>query len=477
MTPSRKSSTLPSQWFSIGLVSILALSIALRFWGLSRFNTLVFDEVYFAKFGYNYLTHTPFFDSHPPLGKYFIAFGIWLKGFNPFGYRWMNALIGSLIPLVIAGIAYQLSHRRSYALIAGLFAAADGLLLVESRYALINIYLLILGLLGQWFFLLALDTQGKQPWLWLTLSGISLGGTIAVKWNGLGFLLGIYLTWLCAWIEQLFSRSMRRGSNLDAPDQTLFQKLRQLNFAQLLYPPALSAVVYCLVWIPHRQLNPTPSFWELQKQMLTYHGRIGSGPNVHPYCSSWYTWPWMVRPVDYFYQTALNPAEPVPVVGPPLPSGAAKVIYDVHAIGNPALWWLSTAAIIILLWMLARQLWTWVMTRSTVSRPSQSYLTRATSFEIPVYLLLNYAANFLPWASVSRCTFLYHYMPAFVFSLLAIAWLIDRWLQSNQRWLRALGLTAIFLILASLVFWLPIYLGLPLTPEGFRARMWFPSWI
>jgi len=36
------------------------LSAGLRFWGLSRFNTLVFDEVYYAKFANNYLTHTQF---------------------------------------------------------------------------------------------------------------------------------------------------------------------------------------------------------------------------------------------------------------------------------------------------------------------------------------------------------------------------------------------------------------------------------
>lgn len=465
-------STLSSRWFAIGLVSIVALSIALRFWGLSRFNTLVFDEVYFAKFGYNYLTQTPFFDSHPPLGKYFIASGIWLQGFNPFGYRWINALTGSMIPLVIAGIAYQLNHRRSYAVIAGLFAAADGLLLVESRYALINIYLVILGLLGQWCFLLALDAQGRRRWLWLTLAGISLGGTISVKWNGLGFLLSLYLTWLCAWIVQLFSQYRHRSELDTTPAPTLFQKLRQLNPAQLFYLPVLASGVYGLVWIPHRQLNPTPSFWQLQKQMLTYHGRIGSGPNVHPYCSAWHTWPWLRRPVDYFYQTALNPAEPVPAIGPRLPTDAAKVIYDVHAIGNPALWWLSTAAVIVLLWLLARQLWTWGIRSS----PSQPY-TSTTSLEVPVYLLLSYAANFLPWAGVSRCTFLYHYMPASMFSLLAIAWLVDRWLQSYQQWLRALGVTVIFLVLAALVFWLPIYLGLPLSPEGFRARMWFNSWI
>lgn len=46
--------------YRIGLVSIFFVSLALRFWGLDRFNTLVFDEVYYAKFGHNYLNQIPF---------------------------------------------------------------------------------------------------------------------------------------------------------------------------------------------------------------------------------------------------------------------------------------------------------------------------------------------------------------------------------------------------------------------------------
>ncbi|NJL84952.1 MAG: phospholipid carrier-dependent glycosyltransferase [Leptolyngbyaceae cyanobacterium SM1_1_3] len=157
-------------WFWIGLVGLFIGSAVFRFWGLARFNVLVYDEFYFAKFANYYLTSTPFLDGHPPLGKYLIALGIWLSQFNPFGYsvrttvpefgfdlptvsyRWMNALVGSGIPVLVALLAYQLSHRYRYALIAGLLTALDGLLLVESRYALINIYLLTFGLLGQIFF-------------------------------------------------------------------------------------------------------------------------------------------------------------------------------------------------------------------------------------------------------------------------------------------------------------------------------------
>ncbi len=458
-------------WFWAGLLGLWSLALGLRFWGLGRFPTLVFDEVYFAIFGHNYLTQTPFFDAHPPLGKYLIALGIWLGGFNSLGYRWMNALVGSLLPLVLAGIAYQLTHRRSYALLAGLFAALDGLLLVESRYALLNVYLLGFGLLSHWFFLLALDRQGRQRWFWLTLVGLSVGGTIAVKWNGLGFPLGLYLTWFVAWVNYLLFPARR--CYFQNPPRLPLQQLLKLNpLALLVYIPAIAALVYSLVWIPHLQQNPSLGFAEVQRQMLLYHQRVGSGPTVHPYCSPWFSWPWLSRPISYFYQRAASAGEPMPVIGPPLPNGATRLIYDVHALGNPPLWWLATLAIFSLGGLLLWYYWHWV-TRS----PQPPGFTHPESYWVPLYLVVNYAANWLPWSIIGRCTFLYHYLPAALFSWLAIAWLVDHGLRSYQRDLRILGVTLMFLILAAIVFWLPIYLGLPLSPSGFQLRILLPSWL
>ncbi|BDI18321.1 hypothetical protein ANSO36C_41230 [Nostoc cf. commune SO-36] len=183
---------------------------------MERFNTLVFDEVYFAKFGNNYLTHTPFFNAHPPLSQYMIGIGIWIGSHIPFWhdtvngltgslrspwtYRWFNALTGSFIPLVVAAIAYQLSYRCSFALLAGLFTACDGIFLVESRYALSNIYIVIFGLLGHWFLLLALDNQNRRRSFWLVFAGIAFGASVGTKWNGLWFLSGAYLIWITAWV-------------------------------------------------------------------------------------------------------------------------------------------------------------------------------------------------------------------------------------------------------------------------------------
>ena len=175
-----------SKWSMIGMASIFLFSAILRFWQLGRFNTLVFDEVYYAKFANNYLTQTEFFNAHPPLSQYIIAIGIWIGSHLPFGqeivnnetgsilaswsYRWLNALTGSFIPLVVGAIAYQLTHRWSYGLVAALFIALDGLFLVESRYALNNIYLVIFGLLAHLSLIIALQNSRLKQKKWLTLS-------------------------------------------------------------------------------------------------------------------------------------------------------------------------------------------------------------------------------------------------------------------------------------------------------------------
>src|SRR4028119_190087 len=404
MTLSKKLSNSSFPWFSIGMTAIFLVSITLRFWGLGRFNALVFDEIYYAKFANNYLTGTQFFNAHPPLSQYIIAIGIWIGSHLPIGqdvvngftgslrttwsYRWLNAFTGSFIPLVVAALAYQLNHRRSFAFIAALFAATDGLFLVESRYALNNVYLVILGLLGQVFFLVALGQQKGWRWASLALSGVFFGASACIKWNGLWFLLGAYAIWAAAWVMQWCQR-MRKDVTDSSRRHPLtpLQNLVQLNFLHILGNFAvIPAVTYSLLWIPHLKMNPTPGFWEAQQEILEFHEKIGSSPTVHPYCSSWYSWILMWRPVAYFYQTARDTIEQVPAY-PPLPADVGRVIYDVHAIGNPFLWWLSTAAILLLLILL---------TQRFVEGAGWKFPLTPQAW-IGLYLVLNWLANLLPW--------------------------------------------------------------------------------
>jgi dolichyl-phosphate-mannose--protein O-mannosyl transferase len=68
-------------------------------------------------------------------------------------------------------------------------------------------------------------------------------------------------------------------------------------------------------------------------------------------------------------------------------------------------------------------------------------------------------------------------MSAVVFTFIAIAWVVDQCLLSYHRQIRAVGVTITFVIIAAFIFWMPIYLGLPISPDGYRMRMWFSSWI
>lgn len=485
----------PMPWFTIGIASICLFSAILRFWQLGRFNTLVFDEVYYAKFANNYLTQTEFFNAHPPLSQYIIAISIWIGSHLPFGqeivnnetgstlapwtYRWLNALIGSFIPVVVGAIAYQLTHRRSYGFIAALLIALDGLFLVESRYALNNIYLVIFGLLAQLCLIIALQHRQFNQTVWLALAGVSFGASAAIKWNGLAFLLAVYLLWIFSWIIEFFAP--KRKYELKSPLENLIRlNLVQFTLNLLIIP----IITYSLLWIPHIILNPKYGLWEMQKQIFSYHQRIGSGPDTHPYCAQWFTWPLTIRPVVYFYKNTGLLDKPESSL-PPLPSDidyhANPVIFDVHAMGNPALWWLSTVGIVSLVLILINCIGDWEKKRQArhqkIKIKQKVQLPIASEMWLLLYLLLNWLANFLPWAKVTRCTFIYHYMGAAVFAILALAWWVDRWLNSRQSHLRVMGITAIFLILFAFVFWMPVYLGLPLSPQSWQIRMWFRSWI
>ena len=139
--------------------------------------------------------------------------------------------------------------------------------------------------------------------------------------------------------------------------------------------------------------------------------------------------------------------------------------------GNPILWWLSSAAVFYLFIAFIAQFWDKL--RETIGMKQYDNQT----IFLWSYILLNYIANLLPWMSIKRCTFLYHYMGAYVFSWLALAWSVEYCLAQQQLRFKCVGLAIILGVIIAFVFWLPIYLGIPLSPAGFKARMLFPNWI
>ena len=176
-------------------------------------------------------------------------------------------------------------------------------------------------------------------------------------------------------------------------------------------------------------------WWAAQQSMYAYHSALNA---THPFESRWFTWPFDVRPVWYY-------------MGGELPQGMAA---SIACLGSPLVFWGGTAALAGLAWQ---------QMHGSGTRAGRA-------------VLVLWAAQIIPWITVSRCTFLYHYFPGAGFGVLALAVLWTGW---HARALRPARRAALALaVCAGLLFamFYPALSGLP-VPEGYaRLLLWFPKW-
>jgi len=463
-----------THYWSILILITIAAAI-LRFWNIGAFNEIVFDEVYFAKYAYNFLTDEFYFDTHPPLSKYFIAVGIWIHNslpwisdpaigavtieeLSPVSWRWMNAFIGSIVVIVGALFAKTMSKNALFSLIFASFLAMDGTLLVESRFGLNNIYIVFLGLCSLFFIAKALaDTKHIRRYL--IGAGIFLGLTYSVKWNGLAYSLAVWATLgsaivICFLLKKNVLKRVSKGNKQLFLSHALFSKVKIWELP--LYLIAVPFLIYFLQWQPHLSKFDKYGFKEMQRQILVYHSSTVK-KDEHPYCSRWYTWPIMKRPMGYYFKKTEVKAE----------DGTSSTLFtDVHLFGNVALFVLGFISIFYLAgnWLL--NAWRWY-SGGDVSR----------GFVLKTFILMGFFGNWLPWMIVSRCLFLYHYVSAAVFSFAALAWVVSDLIQLRKKWSYAFAGILLCAVIFSFFYWLPFQLGITVPKEVFYERMWFRSWI
>lgn len=372
---------------------ILGLTLAaatLRFWNLGYPPTIIFDETYFAKFAYDYLTNTPLFDAEPPLAKYIIALGEYLFRSNPyenlnaFGWRFMPALFGTaVIPLMYA-LAKRLFGGVVVPTLAAVFALLDGLLLVESRTALIDIFAVFFNLLTYLLFLLSLQARDKaRSIVFLTLAGISLGLGLAVKWITLAFIgTAIVILFVLYFANAPPVKKLFRNRSGKALFDMIGARRENLHhpLLYLLLLGVLPGALYVGIFATHVPFDKYSGqgIWGIHKLIFNYHAGL---KETHPYGSAWYTWPFSIRPVAYYFQANENRWQ------------------GIIALGNPVLWWSGVLGMAYAVWRFAKR------------RTLALFL-----------VLFAFVAHFVPWALIPRVLFIYHYLGSLPFVLLALAY-------------------------------------------------------
>jgi dolichyl-phosphate-mannose--protein O-mannosyl transferase len=141
-----------ADWLLAGGIGLLALAIGLI--GYSWPHEKIFDEVYYARDGEEYLRNITQYEwTHPPFTKLVIAASMWLfgglhgLGNTSYGWRFLNIVIGALECTLLYAFAKRLTATTWLAALGGLLLAFDGFHFVESRISTGEITIATLALL------------------------------------------------------------------------------------------------------------------------------------------------------------------------------------------------------------------------------------------------------------------------------------------------------------------------------------------
>ena len=408
----------------------------LRVINLGNPKGFVFDEVYYVdgardylRFGVEVAGSKPEFVVHPPIGKWCIALGIKIFGDSEFGWRIAAAVAGTLIILIAARLAHELFYSPFLTAITAALMAVDGLLLVHSRTALLDLFLTLFILSAAYFWF------RRQYWY----SGIFFGLALATKWSALYFIALFALVTLFRLLKATPVNESLREVGI---------RILQFGFLPLgIYLTSWAGWLFSdRGWNRDYASNPLASLFYYHKQMLDFHTSL---VEKHSYQANPWGWLIMKRPTSFFYES-------------PQGCGSTSCSQEVLALGTPVLWWSATIALLFLI-----GLWAWQFYQRSIDKK----LT---------FILLGVIAGYLPWFFFQkRTTFSFYAIVFEPFLVLAIVYCAKLFIDKSKNPANAqviiLGFVAV--VFLNFVFFLPIYLGEVITYAQWQMRMWFVSWI
>jgi dolichyl-phosphate-mannose-protein mannosyltransferase len=504
----------------IGPLLVTAMAGLMRFYNLGSPKAVIFDETYYAKDAWA-LVHRGFevnwdknandqilqtgghlsiptdaaYVVHPPVGKYVIGIGELIFGFNPFGWRFMTALLGTLCVLLLCRIGRRIFRSTFLGCLAGALMSVDGLAFVMSRTALLDSVLVFFVLAA--FGCLILDRDrtrarlaaalpvgpdgrvrpdvhtgdtarlGWRPWRWA--AGVVLGLASATKWNGLYILVAFCV------LALLWDIGARKTAGARRPYLAALKYDTGLTFLSTV-PVAIC--VYLLSWLGwilspangtggyYRNWAVTDgkggnwtflpdwlrSLWHYEYEVYEFNIHLSS---PHTYQSNPWSWLVLGRPVSYFYESPSPGTDGCPV------DAGQKCAREVLALGTPLLWWAACFAILYILWR-------WLLRRDW----------RAGAIACGI------AAGYLPWFLYQDRTIFFFYAIVFVpFLCLAVAMMIGAIIgpSSSSDTRRLIGASSagilVLLIAWNFIYFWPLYTGTAIPIDQWQARMWLDTWV
>ncbi len=391
-------------------------------------NSTYFDEIYHARTGYEFLHARPVYEwTHPPLGKVFIALGIRIFGMTPFGWRIVGTLFGVFMIPVIYIISKRLFQSTFIALLGCVMLTFDFMHFAQTRISTIDVYVTFFIMLMYLFMYKYYNmdftiTSFRQQMVPLLLSGIAFGFGVACKWTAV---------YACAGLALVFFITLIGKYKKDRDFSVAVKTCGMCVIFFILIP----VLIYCVSYIPFMRSNDDFSFgaiWENQQSMFAYHGKTVVS-STHPYSSRWFSWPVIYRPIWYYSGETVN--------------GFKE---GISSFGNPAVWWLGIPSFFACI-----------------------YYVIVHKDKKALYVLIGYLSCLLPWVFVERTTYIYHYFPCVIFSVLMTCFIVDKMKKKES-----VGLTIMIATVFLFIIFYPVISGQPVSEEFVDNMLrWMDSWV
>lgn len=417
----------------------------------THLNGTYFDEIYHARTAYEMIHKLYCYENtHPPLGKIFIALGVLIFGMCPFGWRFMGTLFGVLMLPIIYNFAKKFFKETWISTVTTILFAFDFMHFVQTRIATIDVFVTLFILLSYYFMycysrMSFFDTELKKTFIPLGLCGIAMGLGWASKWTGIYSSAGLAIIFFAQMVQRfrefVYASKDPEGKSGEIEHAYILEHFHKKLIKTILFCCVffvlIPAAIYVMSYIPFNDGTDRgllEKVVEAQKTMFNYHSQLDA---THPYSSKWWQWPIMYRPMWYY-------------------SGVVSdtVREGISAFGNPLVWWAGIPASLFMLYQMF------------VKRDRKA-----------AFLLVGYLSQYAPWFLVTRVVFIYHYFPSVPFITIMLGYsmyLLVKRFPVMKRWMYVYAGVAVILF----IMFYPVLSGTPTTVSYANHWLkWFDSWV
>lgn len=204
---------------------------------------------------------------------------------------------------------------------------------------------------------------------------------------------------------------------------------------------AVPLTIYTLSYIPYANSMHSSDVisFTINKLVEMKHYQVDGLKNAtHPYASSWWSWPLLIKPMSIFFWRDPN----------------TDLSSSMVFIGNPAIFWPSILLFVYLI--------------------TQFIKTRDYKISI---ILLGIICQYLPFAIITRISFIYYFYTTVPFLILGYGYIMNHFLSSTNKKLHYSVYA--FIIINGLIFLMfyPAISGM-VVPRTYIVNnlLWIPGW-